>query len=123
MIWIIDGFLIFVFLLCLALGWHRGFIRTVRSFIALVLAVVLAGLISAPIADVLYDKTVKPAVSDVLETHIEGTLLPTEEELDQALENMPDLVTTLLQAVTMARSPSTSTQHTRQAAISLMSFR
>ena len=31
--------------------------------------------------------------------------------------------TGLLQAVTMARSPSTSTQHTRQAAISLMSFR
>jgi uncharacterized membrane protein required for colicin V production len=98
MTWIIDGFLVFVFALCLALGWRRGFIRTVRGFIALVLAVVLAGLISAPIADVLYDKTVKPAVSDVLETHIEGTLLPTEEELDQALENMPDLVTTLLQA-------------------------
>ena len=31
--------------------------------------------------------------------------------------------TGLLQAVTMARSPSTSTQHTRQAAISLISFR
>ena len=31
--------------------------------------------------------------------------------------------TPLLQAVTMARSPSTSTQHTRQAAISLISFR
>ena len=31
--------------------------------------------------------------------------------------------TGLLQAVTMARSPSTSTQHTRQAAISLMPFR
>ena len=31
--------------------------------------------------------------------------------------------TGLLQAVTMARSPSTSTQHTRQAAIRLISFR
>ena len=31
--------------------------------------------------------------------------------------------TALLQAVTMARSPSTSTQHTRQAAIRLTSFK
>ena len=31
--------------------------------------------------------------------------------------------TGLLQAVTMARSPSTSTQHTRQAAISLIPFK
>ena len=42
MTWIIDRFLVFVFVLCLALGWRRGFIRTVRGFIALVLAVVLA---------------------------------------------------------------------------------
>lgn len=98
MAWVFDGFLILVFAMCLALGWHRGFVRTIRGFIALVAAVVLAGLISAPIADAVYAKAVEPVVSDVLAAHIEDELLPTEEELEQALEKMPSMVTTLLQA-------------------------
>lgn len=98
MAWIFDGILVLLFAMCLAFGWHRGFIRTIRGFIALVVAVVLAGLISAPIADAVYAKAVEPMVSNVLAEHIESELLPTEEELDQALEKMPGMVSTLLQA-------------------------
>ena len=98
MTYVFDGLLVALFLLCVWLGWRRGFVRTVSGLIALIAAVLVAAVFSGPIAKAVYTGAVEPKVTAVLEQHIEGDILPSEEKLDAALEKLPSFVTTLLEA-------------------------
>lgn len=96
--WLLDGLMVVLFALCIVLGWHRGFIKTVSGLIALVAAVLVASVLSGPIANLVYHNTVEPTVMATLEEQIEGSLLPSAAELDGVLEKMPGFVTNLLKA-------------------------
>lgn len=98
MTYVLDFVLIALFVLCVWLGWSRGFIKTVSGLIALVAAVLLASMLSGPIAEGVYNGSVEPAVFSALEEHVSGEVLPTEEQLDTAIEKLPSFVTTLLAA-------------------------
>lgn len=98
MTYVFDGLMILLFVLCVWLGWHRGFVRTVSGLIALIAAVLVAAVFSGPIAKAVYTHGVEPRVTAVLSEHIEGELLPSEEKLDTALDKLPPFVTSLLEA-------------------------
>lgn len=101
MSYLFDALLVILFAICVWIGWSRGFIKTVSGLIALVLAVIVASTFSAPIAEGVYANSVEPAVMATLEEHISGEVLPSEEDLDAAIEKMPDLVVTLLETGNM----------------------
>ena len=97
MTYVLDGLVIALFALCVWAGFHRGFVRTVSGLIALVAAVLVAAVFSGPIAKAVYAGVVEPKVTAALEEHIEGDVLPTAEELDAALKELPPFVTALLE--------------------------
>lgn len=96
MIYLFDVLMVALVVLCVWLGWHRGFVRTVGGLVALIAAVLVSAVFSGPIAKAIYANTVEPKVMEVLETHVEGQILPDAAQLDAALERMPELVSSML---------------------------
>ena len=97
MSYLLDAVLIVLFALCVWIGWKRGFIKTISGLIALAVAVIVASTFSTPIANAVYTGTVEPAVLSTLEEKINSEVLPTAEQLDAAIDEMPSLVATLLE--------------------------
>ena len=62
MAYVLDALLIVLFALCVYLGWRRGLIKTASGLIALAAAVAVSVLLSGPVAELVYDKAVEPAV-------------------------------------------------------------
>lgn len=97
MIYLFDVLMVALLVLCVWLGWERGFVRTVSGLLALIAAVLVAAVFSGPIAKAIYGSTVEPKVMAALDGYVEGTVLPDAEQLDQALAKMPDSVYSLLE--------------------------
>lgn len=97
MMYVFDGLIVLLFVLCVVLGYRRGFVRTVSGLLALMAALMVATLLSAPIAQWVYTRAVEPAVLDALEETITDGTLPAAERLDDALDQMPGYVTSLLE--------------------------
>lgn len=93
---VFDILLLALFVLFIILGYKRGFIKTVSGLVALVVAVLLASSLSGPIANAVYTDTVHPAVLTALEEEISTEVLPSEEKLDAAIENLPGWVSALM---------------------------
>lgn len=98
MIYVLDAIVVALFLLCVGLGWRRGFVRTVSGLLALIAAVLVAAVFSAPIAKAVYTNIAAPKITAALSEQIEGDVLPSETQLDTALEHLPPFVTTLLES-------------------------
>lgn len=96
MIYLFDVLMVALLVLCVWLGWHRGFVRTVGGLMALIAAVLVAAVFSGPIAKAIYGNTVEPKVMAAMEGYVEGKVLPDAEQLDKALDRMPDLVSDML---------------------------
>lgn len=98
MTFVIDAILVILFVLCVWLGFKRGFIKTFSGLIALVVAILLASILSGPVAEAVYTDMVYPPVLSTLEQHVTGEMIPTAAEVDTALENLPDFVAALLKS-------------------------
>ena len=98
MAYVLDALLIVLFILCVYLGWRRGFIKTASGLIALAAAVAVSVLVSGSAAQLAYDKAVEPAVMAALEEQIQDTTLPAAQQVDNALDQMPGFVVALLAA-------------------------
>ena len=98
MTFLLDGLIVLLFVLCVVLGHRCGFVRTISGLLALVVALLVAAVLSSPISRWLYTATVEPTVTAVLENYVEEEALPTAKQLDTALDKMPGYVTALLEA-------------------------
>ena len=96
MAYVLDALVIVLFALCVWLGWRRGFIKTASGLIALAAAVAVSVLLSGPVAELVYNKAVEPAVISALEEQIQDNTVPMAQQVDNALEQMPGFVTALL---------------------------
>ena len=93
MAYVLDALLIVLFALCVYLGWRRGLIKTASGLIALAAAVAVSVLLSGPVAELVYDKAVEPAVVSALEEQIQDNTVPVAQQVDNALEQMPGFIT------------------------------
>lgn len=98
MAYLLDILLVALFVLCVWIGWRRGFIKTVSGLIALVVALVVASILSGPIANAVYGTAVEPVVMTTLEEQFATEALPTAAQMDAALEKLPAFVIGLLKA-------------------------
>lgn len=98
MTYVLDALLIGLFALCIVIGWRRGFVEAISGVIALAAAVAVSVLLSSPMAELTYTKTVEPAVISALEEQIQDDTLPVAQQVDNALEQMPAFITALLAA-------------------------
>lgn len=94
--YLLDVVVILIFLLCIAIGRKRGFIKMVSGIVALVAALAVSSLLCAPVAEYVYDKTVEPSIINMVDeqmAQVEGNV---NEQLSQTYESLPGVVKNLL---------------------------
>lgn len=96
MAYLLDGIIILLFVLAIWLGHKRGFIKTVTGVVAFIAAVVVATLLSGPVAQMVYDSAVEPTVVETIGEYTADATGSLESGVDEALSSMPGFVTNLL---------------------------
>lgn len=91
MTYLVDGIALALFALMVYFGYKKGFIRTVSGVLSFVLALVLSGMLAAPVAEYTYTSFIQPTVVQKLEDNL-GKDSPTVERLDEALADLPAFV-------------------------------
>lgn len=90
MAYILDGILLLIVIVTVALGYHRGFIRSVVQLVGLIAAVVIASSLSASLSTLVYDSFVsEPLQNKVVEAVENAGSGVASERLDSALESLP----------------------------------
>ncbi|MBQ6830401.1 MAG: CvpA family protein [Clostridia bacterium] len=90
MAYILDGILLLIVVVTVALGYHRGFIRSVVQLVGLIAAVVIASSLSASVSTMVYDSFVsEPLQNKVVEAVENAGSGLASERLDSALESLP----------------------------------
>ena len=81
---VVDGIIILIFVACIFDGYRRGFVKMLLSLAATAISLALAGALSAPVAQLVYDEYVNEIASDYVDNYF-GVALEevglTEEEI------------------------------------------
>lgn len=93
MSFVLDLIILAIIVICIAVSAHKGFVKTIVGFVGMVLAIVLALSLSAPLANITYEKAVEPAVTSSISGVI-GDIENKAEGLvkEEVYENLPDFV-------------------------------
>ncbi len=93
MAYILDGVLILIFVVTIALGYHRGFIRSIVQLVGLVAAIVVASSLSASLAPMIYDSFVSEPLQQTIVEAVENSgSAAMSEQLEGALNSLPDFL-------------------------------
>lgn len=92
---IIDGVLVLVVFLGMAMGWKRGLFRSLMSLAVVVVAALLSVQLSRLATDVLIEKGIRPSVMEALEEQVdtivsESAVSSRMEEMEQLVEAIPN---------------------------------
>lgn len=97
MAYVLDLLVILVVAFCIWSGWRKGFVKTLGRLLAFVLALLVALLLSGPLAESLYDGTVAPEVEETLTTHlVDDSTRDMTAKADNALDALPGYIRNLL---------------------------
>jgi uncharacterized membrane protein required for colicin V production len=94
--YLLDLLVILIFLLSVWLGHKRGLIKTVTGIVAFLVAMVLSSMLSAPLANVLYDKAVAPTIESAVEEQLQQMQNNAAQELGNVYDALPSTVQNLL---------------------------
>ncbi len=94
--YLLDAVVILIFLLSILIGHKRGFIKTVAGIVALVAALAVSSLLCGPVSEFVYDKTIEPALTEVVAEQVEQAQGNAIEQLDSAYQSLPTFVKNLL---------------------------
>ena len=94
--YLLDAVVILIFLLCVIIGHKRGFIKTVAGIVALIAALAVSSLLSAPLSEYVYDKTIEPTIVETVDTQMTQVKGNVTEKLAYTYESLPNIVKTLL---------------------------
>ncbi len=95
MAYILDGVVILIFLMAVAIGHRRGFIKTVAGMVAFLAALAVAMLLGQPVAEFAYDKTMEPTVIAAVEEQVTGDGA-TIGGMNRVLDSLPGFVQNLM---------------------------
>lgn len=87
---VIDLIIVAIILIVALISAKQGFVRVLIEVVGFVLALLLAFSISAPLADVTYQKFVEPKI---VESGTESVNLSTNQTVDEMWKKLPDFVT------------------------------
>ena len=71
---LIDLIIVGIIVLCTKKGSKDGFAKTLVGFFAFVIAIVMAGVLCAPVANLAYDKALKAPIEDAVYTAVSENL-------------------------------------------------
>ena len=102
MAYLLDGAVILLFVAAVIVGYKKGFLGTALNVVGFLAALVLAFLLSAPIANGVYKAVVQPSCEKAIESALAdsaGDLTPAES-IEKAMDSMPHFVQGLMERVT-----------------------
>ncbi len=85
---VLDIIIVLIIGLCAFLAAKKGFVLTLIELVGFIIAIVIATNVSAPLAQITYDKAIKPTVTNAIASSFES-------DASEALENIPDFVTSI----------------------------
>lgn len=106
---VVDGIVILIFVACIFDGYRRGFVKMLLSIAAVSLSIVIAGAMSAPLAQWANDEYVSDITSDYIDSYVDGALQSagiSKDEIsgdmfegaeDEIAEAIPEEITQLLE--------------------------
>ena len=102
---IIDLIIVGIIFLCARKGAKDGFAKTLVGFFAFAIAIVLAGILSAPVANLVYDKAVREPVETtvynaVSENLAGDTISGTTEQISSFVNDAVDKLPSFIKGVT-----------------------
>ena len=102
---LIDLILVGIIALCVKKGAKDGFAKTLVGFFAFAIAIVLAGVLCAPAANLVYDKALKTPIEEtvygaVTENFVGGELSGTADEITQFINEGIDKLPALIKDLT-----------------------
>lgn len=102
---LIDLVLIGIVLLCIRKGSKDGFAKTLVGFFAFAIAIILAGVLCAPTANLVYDKALREPIentvySTVEENFVGGDLTGTADQISQFINEGIDKLPSLIKDLT-----------------------
>ncbi len=93
--YLLDAVVILIFLLCMAIGRKRGFIKTVSGVVALAAALAVSSLFCSPVAEFVYDKTIEPSIIETVDTQMAQAQGDLNERFAHTYEALPNVVKNL----------------------------
>ena len=99
MAYLLDGAVILLFVAAVIVGYKKGFLGTALNVVGFLAALVLAFLLSAPIANGVYKAVVQPSSEKAIESALAdsaGDLTPAES-IEKAMDSMPHFVQGLME--------------------------
>ena len=97
MSFILDLFLIFIFLVCVYTGFKRGFIRSIMSVVVVVIAILGSIKLTPMLSGYLNEKFVSPVVNDKVEASITSLIEEVDSiDITKLLEDKPKALIDLL---------------------------
>lgn len=99
MAYILDGAVILILIVAVAVGCHRGFFKSLILLVGSLVAMVLAGLLSTPLASFTFDSFISKGLQESITAKIEETGSGSVAEgMEAALNELPDSISHALQA-------------------------
>ncbi|MBQ9414728.1 MAG: CvpA family protein [Clostridia bacterium] len=97
--WIADGIVLAILIVCVVIGVKRGFIRSAVRLIGTLVAIVLAFYISSPLAEWVFDATLKDNIVQSIGAQIDAsTGASVEEQVANALGGLPEWLQNAVEA-------------------------
>lgn len=90
---LLDAIIVLIVLFFVFLSAKKGFVRTLIEVVGFAAAIMIALTISNPLADFVYDKTVKPAIEKTVSTAVNESVNGINEAVDTVWEKLPNFLT------------------------------
>ncbi len=96
MVYLLDAMVILIFVLCIWLGHHNGFIKSVSKLVAFAAAAILAFALNAAVAGFLYDRVIAPPIISSIDEETAAGTQSLSADVDKALGELPGFITNYL---------------------------
>jgi Colicin V production protein. len=85
---LLDGSIIFLFLLFFIIGARRGFVKSLLSLLNILLSLVISIYVSSKISENIYDKFIKDSVTSQIKTSLDGKNFNS----DKLISSLPEFI-------------------------------
>lgn len=97
--YVLDGVILLIPIVCIILGYRRGFVRSVIQLVGAVAAFVIAMTVGSTLATMTFDGVIsEPLQETMVKVLQESDTATVEEQIDAALAQLPKAVTDMLHA-------------------------
>lgn len=93
MSFVLDGIIILIIAICIILSAKKGFVATLVEVIGFIAALVIAFVVSTPLAGMVYDNFIEPSIIGIVENAAEEGATTATDAVDAVWNKLPGFIT------------------------------